>query len=153
MQKIFGDIAIDIQHIGSTAIKDIKAKPIIDIVVGINNFVELDKIMKKLEENHIFHRPNNDEPEYRMFVMGDMEKGIRTHHFHIVKYDGEEWNNQINFRDYLNNNMDEAKKYENLKVKLFMENKNNRVNYTKSKDEYIKELFEKAKKWKNMTLK
>ena len=148
IKKNFGEIVIGIQHIGSTAIKRIKAKPIIDIVVGIYDFKHLDEIIEKLNQNGIIHRPNNDQMEYKMFVMGDMENEIRTHHIHVVLYNGEEWKNQLDFRDYLNQNEIEAKKYEQLKIKLLKENKNNRAEYTKNKDEYIKNIFLVAEKWR-----
>jgi GrpB-like predicted nucleotidyltransferase (UPF0157 family) len=148
LKKTFGNIIIDIQHIGSTAIKNIKAKPIIDIVVGINDFDYLDNNINKLDKNGIIHRPRNDQNEYRMYVIGNMEKEIRTHHIHVVKHNGEEWNNQLNFRDYMNNNYDELKNYEKLKIKLLKENKENRENYTKSKDNFIMEIFIKAEKWR-----
>ena len=148
LKNIFGNNAIDIQHIGSTAIKTIKAKPIIDIVVGINDFNVVENIFGELNNNGIIHRPNNDMDEYKLFVMGDFEKDIRTHHIHVVKYNNVEWNNQINFRDYLNNNYNEAKNYENLKIKVMEKNKNNRAEYTKNKEEYLLKVFEKAKEWK-----
>jgi GrpB-like predicted nucleotidyltransferase (UPF0157 family) len=150
LKSIFVDNAVDIQHIGSTAIKTIKAKPIIDIVVGINDFNLLENIMHELNNNGIIHRPKNDMDEYKMFVIGDFENDTRTHHIHVVKYNNAEWNNQLNFRDYLNNNYKEAKKYEKLKISLMEENKDNREAYTKSKEEYILKVFEEAKEWKKI---
>jgi GrpB-like predicted nucleotidyltransferase (UPF0157 family) len=151
LKSILGDNAIDIQHIGSTAIRTIKAKPIIDIVAGIKDFSLLENNMYELNDNSIIHRPNNDTDEYKLFVIGDIKKDIRTHHIHVVKHDNTEWNNQLNFRDYLNNNHEEAKKYEKLKIELMGENKGNREEYTKNKEEYLLRIFEKAKEWKKMT--
>jgi GrpB-like predicted nucleotidyltransferase (UPF0157 family) len=150
LKKIFANNAIDIQHIGSTAIKTIKAKPIIDIVVGITNFDLLENIMDTLNNNRIIYRPNNDRDEYKLFVIGDLEKDTRTHHIHVVKYNDLEWNNKINFRDYLNFNHTEAKEYENLKITLMEKNKNNRAEYTKSKEKYLLNILEKAKEWKKL---
>jgi GrpB-like predicted nucleotidyltransferase (UPF0157 family) len=150
LKSIFGDNAIDIQHIGSTAIKTIKAKPIIDIVVGINDFNLLENSIYELNNNGIIHRPNNDTDEYKLFVIGDIEKDTRTHHIHVVKHNNVEWNNHVNFRDYLNSNHDEAKKYEKLKIELMEKNKDNREEYTKNKEEYLLKLFEKAKEWKRI---
>ena len=59
----------------------------------------------------------------------------------------------MNFRDYLNHNEIEAKEYEKLKIKFLKENKANRSEYTKSKDEYIKNIFLVAEKWKKNLLK
>jgi GrpB-like predicted nucleotidyltransferase (UPF0157 family) len=150
LKNIFVNNAIDIQHIGSTAIKTIKAKPIIDIIVGINNFNLLENIMDALNDNGIVYRPNNDRDEYKLFVTGDFEKDTRTRHIHIVKYNNIEWNNQINFRDYLNNSYTEAKEYENLKVTLMENNRDNRIEYTKGKEEYLLKIFEKSKEWKRI---
>ena len=147
LKELLINYVIDIQHIGSTAIKSIKAKPIIDILVGIINFDNIDIIKDKLEQNKIIHRPNNDREDYRFFVI-DREKEIRTHHIHIVKHNNEEWNNIINFRDYLINNFEEAKSYEKLKIELYKENKNNRRAYLMGKEEYILEIFKKAKEWR-----
>jgi GrpB-like predicted nucleotidyltransferase (UPF0157 family) len=150
LKSIFDNNAIDIQHIGSTAIKTIKAKPIIDIVVGINDFNLLEDIMYELNNNGIIYRPNNDADEHKLFVIGDFEKDTRTHHIHVVKYNNTEWNNQLNFRDYLNNNHEEAKKYERLKIELMEMHKDNREAYTKSKEEYLLKTFERAKEWKKI---
>jgi GrpB-like predicted nucleotidyltransferase (UPF0157 family) len=148
LKRIIGDNAIDIQHTGSTAVKSIKAKPIIDIAAGIDDLNSLESITAELKDNGIIHRPNSDMSEYKLFVIGDFEKDMRTHHIHMVKYGNLEWNNHINFRDYLNDNYNEAKKYEHLKIRLMKINKNNRAEYTKGKEEYLLKVFEKARAWK-----
>jgi len=146
LKELFGDMALDIQHIGSTSIKNIKAKPIIDIVVGIDDFNNLENIMDKLAKNDLVYIPFL--PDDRVFIMGNKERTINTHHIHVVKYNEKTWNDYINFRDYLNYNIEEAKKYEKVKIKLANENKENRENYTKSKEKYIIEILVKAEKWK-----
>ena len=146
LKNILGHTAIDIQHIGSTAIKNIKAKPIIDILVGIKELNELDAFIEKLAENNYFHRPFKEDDV--IFIKGNIKEGIRTHHIHVVKHNSDIWNNQINFRDYLNNNVAEAKNYEKLKVKLQKDNRNNRSGYTEKKEEPIIKIMQKAKEWK-----
>lgn len=146
LKNIFGPTAIDIQHIGSTAIKNIKAKPIIDIVVGVNELNEVDAFIEKLAQNNYFHRPFKEDDV--LFVKGNTKEETRTHHIHIVKYNSNIWNNQINFRDYLNSNVTDAKNYEKLKVQLQKDNRNNRSGYTEKKERYIIETMEKAEKWR-----
>lgn len=148
LKEKFGEIVVDIQHIGSTAIKHIKAKPIIDIVVGINDFNKLKCILSFLSAEGIIRRPNNDLPEYMMFVMGDFDEEIRTHHIHVVSFNGEEWNNQINFRDYMNAHPDKAKEYETIKIDLMNSYAENRSRYTSSKQPYIDNIFIEAAEWK-----
>lgn len=148
LNSMLKNIVIDAQHIGSTAIKHIVAKPIIDVVVGVHHIKDVKDKIQVLENNGFFHRPNNDMDDYMMFVCGDMQKEIRTHHIHFVIYSNEEWQNQINFRDYLNANISAAKKYEKLKIELCDEYKNNRYKYTQSKDYMIKLLQQEAYMWK-----
>ena len=147
LKNIFGDSIVDIEHIGSTSIKTIKAKPIIDLVVGIKDFNNLYIVIKKMENNELKYCPKNDGPESRMFVIGDLN-GILTHIIHLVEYNGNEWNNKINFRDFMNSNIEKAKEYEELKMKLMENNKDNIPNYHKGKEQFIKEKIEEANKWK-----
>ena len=151
LKQSFGENAVDIQHIGSTAIKRIKAKPIIDIVVGVSDMTQVKIIISSLERVGIIHRPNNDQPEYMMFIIGDLSIGLRTHHIHVVPYDGEEWNNQLNFRDFMNEHLKNAKEYEAFKIDLMNLYKNNRAMYTDSKTPYIMNIFRQAAEWRQHT--
>ena len=136
LKSILGDDAIDIQHIGSTAIPAIKAKPIIDIVVGVTDF---DKVMlhnEQLRQVGIFYRGSDVERQF-LYVMGDMENDTRTHHIHIVKWNGTEWKNYIHFRDYLNDNENMALQYQKVKEELESKYADDRVAYTNGKQDMI----------------
>jgi len=146
-KNIFGDLIIDVEHIGSTSIKSIKAKPIIDLVVGIKDFNNLDIIMEKMKSNGLTYCPKRDGPESKMFVIGDLN-GILTHIIHLVEYNGNEWNNKINFRDYMNNNIEKAKEYEKVKIKSMENNTDNVPNYHKSKEQFVIEKIKEANNWK-----
>ena len=141
LKSILGDDAIDIQHIGSTAIPAIKAKPIIDIVVGVTDF---DKVMlhnEQLQKEGIFCRGSDVENQI-LYVMGDMEKDIRTHHIHVVKWNGTEWRNYIHFRDCLNANENMALQYQRVKEELESKYADNRGLYTKGKKDIIDIILE-----------
>lgn len=136
LKSILGDDAIDIQHIGSTAIQAIKAKPIIDIAVGVTDF---DKVMlhnEQLRQVGIFYRGSDVESQL-LYVMGDMEGDTRTHHIHVVKWNGTEWKNYIHFRDYLNANENVALQYQKLKEELESKYADDRASYTKGKKDMI----------------
>lgn len=129
-------VEIDIQHIGSTAIPAIKAKPIIDIVVGVTDF---DKVMlhnEQLRQVGIFYRGSDVERQL-LYVMGDMENDTRTHHIHIVKWNETEWKNYIHFRDYLNDNENMALQYQKVKEELESKYADDRVAYTNGKQDMI----------------
>jgi GrpB-like predicted nucleotidyltransferase (UPF0157 family) len=93
---ILGDIAVDIQHIGSTAIGNIHAKPIIDIVVGIKELNDIKPYIDLLGKSQIIFR-KEDVKGQLLFVVGDFAKDTRTHHIHVVKWNDNAWNNYINF--------------------------------------------------------
>lgn len=136
LKSILGDDAVDIQHIGSTAIPAIKAKPIIDIVVGVIDFKRIISHNEQLENEGIFYRGSDVEHQV-LYVMGDMEKDIRTHHIHVVKWNGTEWRNYIHFRDCLNANENMALQYQRVKEELESKYADNRGLYTKGKKEII----------------
>ena len=78
-----------------------------------------------------------------------MEDGdIRTHHIHIVKWDEPDWNNYINFRDYLNAIPEKAIMYDAFKLKLATQFSNDRKSYTAGKQEIIDQLLSEASIWK-----
>ena len=136
LKAILGDDVIDIQHIGSTAIPAIKAKPIIDIVVGVTDFDRIKSYNEQLQKEGIFYRGSDVEHQL-LYVMGDVESDTRTHHIHIVKWNGIEWKNYIHFRDYLNANENVALCYQKLKEELESKYADNRELYTKGKKEII----------------
>lgn len=147
LKEIFGETALDIQHIGSTAIRSIKAKPIIDIAVGISCFETLSDILPKLEATGIYKSALHAVPNDVLYVIGDFDDDTRTHHIHIVEFGSMQWKNYINFRDYLNSNPSIAKQYEDLKIELVTRNENNRNAYTDGKEDFINNTLRKALTW------
>ena len=78
---------------------------------------------------------------------------IRTHHIHITKKDGADWNNYIAFRDYLNANPERAKMYDKFKQNLAAQFSNDRKNYTSGKKKIIDQLLAEAGIWSNLSVK
>ena len=114
---ILGPDARDIQHIGSTAIQGILAKPIIDIAVGVEDLAHMRGHDAELAERGFLFR-GEDVPGQLLYVLAGPED-IRTHHIHTVIWGQKDWNNYINFRDYLNCHPDMAQRYSQLKEKLW----------------------------------
>ena len=151
LKNILNDIAVDIQHIGSTSVKTISAKPIIDIAVAVNDFNDILSMREELRQNGIIYR-FEESPEQLLFVMGDFEKDTRSHHIHVVLYASDEWNNYINFRDYLNTHIAAAKEYEQVKLRLAEQYPDDRIAYTDGKQEVIDKLLAEAYLWKRKQL-
>lgn len=123
LKEILGSVIKDIQHIGSTSIPSIKAKPIIDIAVKVDDFESVLEFEQQLKKNGFHYRssPNGDAKNQLLFACGNFYDGtgeMQTHFIHFVLTDSMEWINYINFRDYLISNISVAKEYEKLKVSL-----------------------------------
>ena len=94
----------------------------------------------------------DERPDQLLFVMGDFTKDTRSHHIHVVLYGSDEWNNYINFRDYLNSNIEAAKEYEAVKLRLAEQYPDDRIAYTDGKQEVIDRLLADARVWKRKQL-
>ena len=94
MKTILGDTCIDIQHVGSTSIKYICAKPIIDIAVAVNELADILPYNDVLSKNGIFYRKEETTGQL-LYLMGDLENEIKTHHIHVVKYNSVNWQNYL----------------------------------------------------------
>ena len=151
LKNILGSIAADIQHIGSTSIKTISAKPIIDIAVAVNDYELILSKRDVIEKADIVFR-FDERPEQLLFVMGDFKKDTRSHHIHVVLFGSDEWNNYINFRDYLNSNTEAAREYEAVKLRLAEQYPDDRIAYTGGKQEVIDKLLTEARVWKRKQL-
>jgi len=144
LRDIFRNEIINIYHIGSTAIKDIYAKPIIDILVEVRDIEEIDNYNEKMIQLGYEVKGENGIPNRRFFCKGGDQ---RTHHVHIFQQGNPEITRHLAFRDYLNHHPEEAQKYSNLKRALASKYKYDIESYIKGKDSFIKEIDGKAKKW------
>lgn len=145
LRGILGDNAADIQHVGSTAIPSVCAKPIVDIVLGIRSLADLGRYTAELEEAGFIDR-GEDQPGQRLYVLGDPD--MRTHHIHSVVYGSEPWRNYLNFRDYMNSHAEAAAAYETLKEDLAVRYANERKAYTAGKEEFIQSVLRAAEVWR-----
>lgn len=148
LKQLLGDAVVDIQHVGSTAIDSIYAKPIIDIVIGVCDLNDILPYIKLLRQHDFVFR-GEDVVGQMLFVMGNFDNDTRTHHIHVVKWNGKEWNNYINFRDYLNSNPDKAMLYDTCKKNLASQFPKDRENYTSGKQKIIERLLREAQIWKS----
>lgn len=132
-----------IDHIGSTAIDGIWAKPIIDILVEIPDDVAMEDVKKLLAANGYICM---SEKETRMsFNRGYTSKGFAERVFHLhLRRSGD--NDELYFRDYLNEHYDVAKRYEELKLLLWEKYVHDRDGYTNAKSSFVTETTNEAKK-------
>ena len=146
LEKLVGDVAVDIQHFGSTAIPGLSAKPIIDILMAVRSLRDVGKIRAALERAGYEYRANGSDDTQVLFAKGPEVK--RTHYLHITAFDSLGWRNPLAFRDYLRAHPEEAKRYEELKQKLAARHSNDRAKYTAGKKDYFEEIFSRARETK-----
>lgn len=149
LRQILGNIIKDIQHVGSTSIVSIKAKPIIDIALAVDDFNDILHFETKLREHGFYYRPNVSIENQLLFACGSFYDGtgdLQTHFIHVVRTNSMDWIHYINFRDYLNNTPSAAKEYEDLKVLLASQNPadSGRSYYLKGKHDFIVRTLRKA---------
>lgn len=139
------NILVAIEHIGSTAVPGLAAKPIIDLMVGVRSLVDAQSAISPLEALGYVYWQENPHPDRMFFVKGMPPYGKqRTHHVHIVEVNGEFWQRLL-FRDYLRTHEDEAQRYEALKRELAARFHNDRERYTDGKSEYIQAVMQLAR--------
>jgi GrpB-like predicted nucleotidyltransferase (UPF0157 family) len=146
LSKIFSLDALEIQHVGSTAIPGIQAKPIIDIVLVVNSLQKVTNHEKKLKAIGYQKKKNDLRKERLFFTKGPEES--RTHYLHIGESGSNYVLDMILFRDYLRNHKKEARVYSKLKEQLANKYKNSREIYTAKKAKFVKNVIKKAKKSK-----
>lgn len=131
-----------IEHIGSTSIPGLCAKPIIDIAIGVSSLKNkgVAKYKKPLAEID-YQYIREKRPGEFLFIKGP--ESNRTHHLHMIELDSPAWNKYISFRDYLINNPDSIKEYADLKTKLATKFAEDRKSYTAGKSKLIEKFIKK----------
>lgn len=132
-----------INHIGSTAVEGIMAKPIVDILVEISNDCDWREVKNILERSGYICMCESTK---RMsFNKGYTPAGYADRVFHIHIHDIGD-NDEICFRDFLKRNPSVAKEYESLKLSLLPKYTNNRDGYTEAKTDFINKVITSAKR-------
>ena len=136
-----------IEHIGSTAIKDMLAKPIIDILIAVDDIVNIDNSLINSLKKVGFLRLRVERPNEIIFAkFHDDTYEEKTHFIHLVEYEKELWENLLFFRDYLNAFELARNKYIEIKLDYIRKSTTGINEYTKHKEEFVNEIFCKRKK-------
>ncbi len=142
-----GENVVAVHHIGSTAIPNIHAKPIIDFLVEVRDIAEVDGRSSAMESIGYEVMGEYGIPGRRYFRK-DNREGIRTHHVHAFGAGSAEAVRHLAFRDYMIAHPGDAQKYSELKRKLAEEHPRNIDGYMDGKDGFIKEMDRRAARWR-----
>lgn len=142
--KIFGIEVLAIHHIGSTSVKGLKAKPIIDILVVVKEITRVDVFNDAMREIGYEAKGENGIPKRRYFQKGG---DFRTHHVHIYQVGDVEIDRHLVFRDYLRMYPKIAEQYGNLKEKLAKQYLYEIAAYSKGKEKFVLDVEREALIW------
>ncbi len=130
---------IAIEHIGSTSVPDLCAKPIVDVLIGLRELELTDDQIEGMGRLGYDYLGEHGLPG-RLFF----RKEPRTHHVHVVEHGGELWDRQITFRDALRSDADERRRYDEFKRRLAAQG-HPREAYAELKTPFIREVEARAR--------
>lgn len=131
-----------IEHIGSTAILDMPAKPILDMVLGIEHFPHVSPKLIDALKSVGFLRLKVEKPEEIVFAkFTDDSYQVKTHCLHLTQYRGQLWRDWIQFRDRLNESAELRREYLALKLSLVEHTEITIEKYTDAKAEFVKKVI------------
>ena len=136
---------VPIDHVGSTAIKNIVGKNIIDVLIGAVDNDEFVDFRDKLTQLGFFPSQNSRTDIYQFFASRQGETGEGDVHLHLVVIDTERYREFIILRNYLIENPSEAIAYSNHKKELLSQGITDRKLYRATKSKYVTELIKRAK--------
>lgn len=155
-------LSATVEHIGSTSVAGLAAKPVIDILVGLDDETDLDQVPVLLKgKNYAYYEKYNEDMPYRRFFVllkqspvalglpecilpGDdipakmQDHDLRIAHIHVIPAQSEHWLRHIAFRDYLRSHPDARKQYQALKEQLVKREWEDGNDYNDGKDAFIK---------------
>ncbi len=141
IESAIGDLIIGIEHIGSTSVEGLSAKPCIDIDVIIKDYTILDAVIRKLATIGYIHEGNLGIKDREAFQYSN-KPHLQKHHLYVCPQHSEELHRHITFRDFLRSNPEAAKKYGSTKetaAQLFPDDIDQYIQY---KSPCIEELYE-----------
>jgi GrpB-like predicted nucleotidyltransferase (UPF0157 family) len=135
-----GSLVLDVQHVGSTAVSGLPAKPILDIAVAVRASDAIPELVKRLVAVGYLDRGDGGRDGGYLLVR-DSEPEVRIVHLHIVEQSDAQWRHYVAFRDILRQDDKIRKEYGALKKQLAAIYPNDRKHYTDSKNEFIQRVL------------
>ena len=140
IESAVGDLIIGIEHVGSTSVEGLSAKPIIDIDIIIKDYSIFDAVVNKLNTIGYIHEGNLGIKDREAFKYSD-KPHLKRHHLYVCPQQSEELYRHITFRDFLVNNPEAVKKYSVVKEKAAQLFPDNIEKYIEYKSPCIEELY------------
>jgi GrpB-like predicted nucleotidyltransferase (UPF0157 family) len=141
IRAALGERAVGVEHVGSTAVPGLSAKPILDLAVGVGDGVPTDAVKERLEGLGYEFRGNAGDSGGLVFVLSESPQH-RVAHVHVVEHGGCQWHRYLAFRDLLLEHEPARAIYGRTKGELAERFPNDRKSYTDAKDDVVRSLLE-----------
>lgn len=145
LRGALGAVAVRVDHIGSTAVPGLAAKPVIDVQVSVSELRPSDRYATPIERLGYVHRPHPDVVDREFF----RPPGPRTVHVHVVAAESRAEREHLVVRDFLRIHPEAATAYAALKRRLAAQFSEARQDYQSGKDDFLKGLLVDAEEWAN----
>lgn len=143
LKCMFGDEIVKFEHFGSTAVPNMKAKPVVDMMCLVKDIKKIDLFNEQMERLGYDVAGEWGIPGRRLFRKGGND---RTHHIHIYQENHPQIKRHLVFRDYLRNHPDEVERYTCFKERL-ADQYDDTALYSKAKKPFIQEMEQRALNW------
>ena len=140
VSALLGDRVIAVEHVGSTAVPGLLAKPILDLAVGVAGEPEPNKVRDPLVTASWEYRGDAGSDGGLVFVL-EARPGHRVAHFHVVRHAGRQWQDYLSFRDRLRDDPLARSRYADAKQSLQAEFPANRTAYQAGKERTVQAIL------------
>lgn len=140
LKQILGDLALAVEHVGSTAVPGLAAKPILDIDVVIRDCSVFSQVVQLLENGGYYHEGNLGIEGREAFGYSGKEY-LQKHHLYVCPADSGELRRHLAFRDYLRSHEDAAGEYGRIKINAARKFPDSIEDYLRMKGPFIEEIY------------
>jgi GrpB-like predicted nucleotidyltransferase (UPF0157 family) len=145
IEEALGELAVRLEHVGSTAVPGLAAKPIIDLQLSVTAVEPRTRYVEPLEGVGYLFVPAPESPDYHLFAKPPVRP--RTYHLHVCAAGSEHEFRHVAMRDFLRARADEASRYAALKRALVARHLQDRLAYIEGKQEFVTALEARAVEW------
>jgi GrpB-like predicted nucleotidyltransferase (UPF0157 family) len=145
LKEALGEVAVRLEHVGSTAVPGLAAKPILDLQLSVDAIEPRERYVEPLGRLGYLFVPAPEAPDYHFFAKP--AERPRTHHLHVCEVGTEHEFRHVAVRDFLRTHVDEAARYAALKRKVVARDPHDRLAYIEGKYGYVSSLEERAVAW------
>jgi GrpB-like predicted nucleotidyltransferase (UPF0157 family) len=145
VEEAVGAWAVRLEHVGSTAVPGLAAKPIVDLQLSVVAMESRERYVVALQGLGYLFAPAPDQPDHHFFAKPPERP--RTHHLHVCAAHGEQEHRHLAVRDFLRAHAGEAAAYAALKREIVARHPQDRLAYIDGKDAYVAALEQRALRW------